>query len=277
MRLWCGGVALILSYFALIPSARPQSVFYTPDHQPAAWDINQQPATWDINLAVGAAMQPTFRGSDRYRATPVPLVIIRWRDTVSLGQDGLSLYWHDDNFRIGGGISYDGGRLDHESSGILNSGDNRLKGLGDVDASVGLRGFVSYKMGPVYLDTSLTKYLGSQNKGVVLNFGASAPLALSKQFIVRPHIGMTWADDNYMRTFFGVSSLQASQSIFPQFNAGAGLEDIDGGLTVVYRVNDHWFLGADASATRYLDQAARSPITIADTNATVAAVIGYHF
>ena len=277
MRLWRGGLALILGYFAVIPSARPQSVFYTPDHQPAAWDIDQQPATWDINLAVGAAMQPTFHGSDRYRATPIPLVIIRWRDTVSLGQDGLSLYWHDGNFRIGGGVSYDGGRLDHESSGILNSGDNRLKGLGDVDASVGLRGFVSYKMGPVYLDTSLTKYLGSQNKGILVNFGASAPLALSKQFIVQPHIRMTWADDNYMQTFFGISPLQASQSIFPQFNTAAGLADIDGGLTVVYRLNDHWFIGADASATRYLDQAARSPITIADTNATVAAVIGYHF
>src|SRR5471030_1739468 len=44
MRLWRGGLALILGYFAVIPSARPQSVFYTPDHQPAAWDIDQQPA-----------------------------------------------------------------------------------------------------------------------------------------------------------------------------------------------------------------------------------------
>jgi outer membrane protein len=277
MRLWRGGLALVLSYFALISSARPQSIFRTPDHQPAAWDINNQPVVWDINLAAGVAMQPTFRGSDRYRATPIPLVIIRWRDAVSLGQDGLSLYWHENNFRIGGGVSYDGGRLDHESSGILNSGDNRLRGLGDVDASVGLKGFASYKMGPVYLDTSFTKYLGSQNKGVVLNLGASAPLALGKQFVVRPHIGMTWADDNYMRTFFGVTPVQASRSIFPQFNTGAGLEDVDGGLTVVYLLNKHWFLGADASATRYLDQAARSPITMTDTNATVAAVVGYHF
>jgi outer membrane scaffolding protein for murein synthesis (MipA/OmpV family) len=80
-----------------------------------------------------------------------------------------------------------------------------------------------------------------------------------------------------MQTFFGVSPLQASRSVFPQFDAGSGPEDINGGLSIVYRLNKHWFWGADATATKYLDQAARSPITISSTNATVATVIGYHF
>jgi outer membrane scaffolding protein for murein synthesis (MipA/OmpV family) len=80
-----------------------------------------------------------------------------------------------------------------------------------------------------------------------------------------------------MQTFFGVTPLQSSASIFPQFNAGAGLEDINGGVTVVYHLSQHWFLGADASATQYLADAAKSPITISNTNATVGAVIGYHF
>ena len=222
-------------------------------------------------------MQPTFHGSDRYRVTPIPLVIIRWRDTVSLGVEGLSLYWHHNNLRIGGGVNYEGGRLDHEANGILSSGDNRLKGLGNVDASVGLRGFVSYQFGPVYLDTSAIKYVGSQNKGILVNVGASARLAATKRLIFRPHIGATWADDNYMQTFFGISPLQASRSIFPQFNAGPGLEDVNGGLTIAYLLNKHWFWGADATATQYLGHAARSPITIANTNATVATVIGYHF
>jgi outer membrane protein len=272
---WRGGLAAVLGCLALVTPALAQGVFYTPDQHPAAWDINQKPAVWDVNLAAGAAMQPTFHGSDRYRATPVPLVIIRWRDTVALGVEGLSLYWHDDNLRIGGGVSYDGGRLDHETGGLWSNGDNRLRGLGDIDAAVGLRGFASYKLDSVYLDMSVIKYFGDQNKGILANFGASAPLALTQQFIVRPHVGVTWADDNYMQTFFGVSA--ASRSLFPPFSAGAGVEDVNGGLTMVYLLNTHWFLGADASATQYLDQAARSPITISNTNATVAAVIGYHF
>jgi outer membrane protein len=274
---WRGGIAALLAYFGSFASAHAQGIFYAPDHQPSAWNINQKPAEWDINLAVGAAMEPTFHGSDRYRAIPIPLVIIRWRDTVSLGDDGLNVYWHTSKLRIGGGVSYDGGRLDHETSGILSSGDDRLKGIGDVDASIGLRGFVSYMVGPVYFDTSAVKYIGPQNKGIVVTLGASAPLSLTKQFIVRPHVGISWADDNYMQTFFGITPLQASQSIFRQFNASGGLEDVNGGLTAVYLLSHHWFLGADASATQFLGHAARSPITISNTNATVAAVIGYHF
>ena len=112
----------------LLPPALAQGIFHTPDQQPGAWDINHQPAAWDINLAAGAVLQPTFHGSNRYRVSPIPLVIIRWRDTVSLGADGLNLYWHDDT-RIGGGVSYDGGRQDHATNGILSSGDDRLRGL----------------------------------------------------------------------------------------------------------------------------------------------------
>lgn len=275
--MWRGAVVVILGLSLPDLAALAQGILYAPDQQPSAWNLNEKPARWDINLAVGAAMQPTFHGSDRYRVTPVPLVTIRWRDTVSLGVEGLNFYWHHNNLRIGGGVDYEGGRLDHETSGIVSSGDNRLRGLGDVDASIGLRGFASYKLGPVYLDASTIKYLGSQNKGVLVNVGASAPLAVTKRIILRPHVGATWADDNYMQTFFGVSSIQASRTIFPQFSASAGVEDINGGLTIVYRLNKHWFWGADATTTQYLDHAAKSPITISNTNVTVATVVGYHF
>jgi outer membrane protein len=277
MRSWCGGCAILIVCLAPVSAALAQGVLYAPDQQPSAWNIEDKPVPWDINLAAGAAMQPTFHGSDRYRATPIPLVVIRWHDTVSLGAEGLSLYWRDNNFRIGGGVNYEGGRLDHETSGLLSSGDNRLKGLGDIDASVGLRVFAAYRLGPVYWDISATKYLGPQNKGVLVNLGGSAPFALTQQLIFRPHIGATWADDNTMQTFFGVSSLQAARTLFPRFNAGSGLEDINGGLTMVYLLNSHWFWGIDATATRYLDDAARSPITMSRTNATMATVIGYHF
>src|ERR1700761_5346557 len=267
---WRGGVVGLAGYFISFSSSFAQGILYAPDHQPSAWNINQKPAVWDINLAIGAAMVPTFHGSDRYRATPIPLVVIRWRDTVSLGDDGLNLYWHNSKLRIGGGVSYDGGLLDHETDGILSGGDDRLKGLGNIDASVGIRGFVSYMMGPVYFDTSAIKYIGPQNKGIVVNLSASSPLALNKHFIVRPHLGLTWVNDSYMQTFFGVTSRQASQSMFHQFNGSGGLEDVNGGLTLVWLLNRHWFLGADASATEFLGPAGRSPITISNTNATVA-------
>jgi outer membrane scaffolding protein for murein synthesis (MipA/OmpV family) len=276
-RLGWARVGFALSYLYLTSPALAQGVLYSPDQQPSSWTLNKKPTPWDISLAVGAAMQPTFHGSDRYRVSPVPLVIVRWHDAVSLGVEGLSAYWHHNNLRIGAGVNYEGGRLDHQSDGILSGGDDRLKGLGNVASSVGLRGFLSYRFGPVDVDTSVTKYIGANNKGVLANVGLSAQLPMGKRLVFRPHVGSTWADDNYMRTFFGVSSTQALRSRFPQFATGSGIEDINGGITAVYLLNKHWFLGADASVTRYLGGAARSPITRSNTNATVASVIGYHF
>ena len=87
------------------------------------------PKDWDITLGAGAAMRPTFEGSDRYTATPIPLLSVRWRDTVSIGEGGLSVYWHRKRFRIGGGLTFDSGRKDHGSGGIFESGDDRLKAL----------------------------------------------------------------------------------------------------------------------------------------------------
>lgn len=73
---------------------------------------------WDITLGVGAAMRPTFEGSDRYTATPLPLLSVRWRDMISIGDGGLSVYWHRKRFRIGGGLTFDSGRKDHGSGGV---------------------------------------------------------------------------------------------------------------------------------------------------------------
>src|SRR5882724_11428975 len=65
---------------------------------------------WDVPLGAGAAVRPTYEGSDHYIASPVPFVNVIWRDTISLGVDGLSAYWRYENLRIGGGLSYGTGR-----------------------------------------------------------------------------------------------------------------------------------------------------------------------
>jgi outer membrane protein len=235
------------------------------------------PKTWDITLGAGAAMRPTFEGSDRYTATPIPLLSVRWRDTVSIGEGGLSVYWHRKRFRIGGGLTFDSGRKDHGSGGIFESGDDRLKGLGTINASLGLRGFVSYRLGPADFELSATKFTGSQNDGVLASFGVSAPLPLTRRLIVMPHIRASWASTDTMQTYFGVTPAQAAASIFPVFNAGSGVRDVRGGVNFIYRLNTHWFLDADTSVTQLLGDAAKSPISISNTNVTVVTMVGYHF
>jgi len=45
---------------------------------------------WDIRAGAGVMMRPTFDGSDRYRARPLPYLSVNWRDTITLDQTGIN-------------------------------------------------------------------------------------------------------------------------------------------------------------------------------------------
>ena len=235
------------------------------------------PKDWDVTLGAGVSLRPTFEGSDRTIVRPLPVLSVTWRDTISFGEGGLSATWHRKRFRIGAGLTFDPGRKDHSSGGIFESGDDRLRGLGTIDASLGLRGFAAWRLGPANFEVSATKFTGRQNDGVLASLGASLPLPLGRKLMVMPHVRASWASGKTMQTYFGVTAVQAAASIFPRFDAGSGVRDVRGGVNIIYRLSPHWFLAADTSVTRLLGDAARSPISISDTNVMTIGMIGYRF
>ncbi len=233
--------------------------------------------TWDITVGGGAAVRPTFEGSDRSRVSPLPYIDVTYDDMISLGVNGLNAYWHNNNIRVGGGVTFDGGRKDSKGNGIFNEGDDRLKGLGNIDSAVGFKGFASYDFGLFNVGASVTKFTGTQNDGLLVDFGAELPYKVTDKLMVITHIGATWADDSYMKTFFGVTPVQAAHSRFKKFSAGAGLKDVGAGVNVRYQFNEHWFAGAIADVKELNGDASKSPISFSDTNESFLAFVGYHF
>jgi MipA family protein len=230
---------------------------------------------WDVTLGAGAAVRPTYEGSDHYIASPVPFVNVIWRDTIALGVDGLSAYWRYQNLRIGGGLSYGTGRT--QSSGIFQQGDGRLAGLGDIPAAFALKAFADYKLGPVVLNAGLTKFTANGNDGVLVNFGIGLPYKLTETTTVRASVSTDWADQNYMQTYFGVTPAQAINSGFSQFNAGAGIKDVNFGVGLTQQLGLHWALVANARLARLTGDAENSPIVFSKTQAIFMSAITYHF
>ena len=245
--------------------------------QPMRGGMKGPPETWDISLGAGAMWRPTFEGSDRSRVRPLPFVTVNWRDTISFGEGGLSAQIKGGRLRLGGGLTFDGGRKDHDTGGIFANGDDRLRGMGDIDFALGLRGFAAYRVGFIEFNASAIKYLGEQNDGVLASFGASAPVPLGRKLLFIPGVRASWADDKYMQTFFGVTPLQASRSIFPAFNARSGIQEVRGSANLIYRIDDHWFAAVNGNVTRLLGDAADSPISIVNTNTSVMTLLGYRF
>jgi MipA family protein len=230
---------------------------------------------WDVTLGAGVALLPTYQGSDRYYVAPVPLVSLTWRDTVSLTTQGLSAYWHDGGLKIGGGLTYDGGRT--QGSRFLFPGDSRLNGLGDVPAALGLRAFGSYELGPVTLNASVLKLTAPGNDGVLANVGLAAPVQLGERTKLTGSVSATWADQSYMQTYFGVTPTQSANSVYAPFQAGAGIKDLSVGLGVSHRLDRHWILSADTRVLFLTGDAASSPITRSTVNAVLITGVAYHF
>ncbi|TWB45129.1 MipA/OmpV family protein [Nitrospirillum pindoramense] len=248
-----------------------------------AEDATAQPTSvwpapvWDVSLGAGVAVRPTYEGSDRYQASPVPLFTVRYNDMLTMGPEGLSAYWHHGDFRVGAGLTFDPGRNDSKGNGLFNNGDDRLKGMGDVDKSLGFKVFGAYQLGRLSLDLSAVKYTGDQNDGVVVTGGVGLPLKLAERLTLTPHVGVSWASDSYMQAYFGVTPAQAAASRFAAYSAGAGFKDVSAGALARYRITDHWFVTGDVTVKRLLGDAADSPVTYAATSARAFAAVGYRF
>ena len=231
---------------------------------------------WRVMLGAGPYVRPTYEGSDRYSVVPVPVINATYNDMLSISTGGLNVYWHDDHVRLGAGLSYQGGRKESKSGSFFSRGDDRLIGMGNVNAALGVRAFGSYSIEHVKLSAAVTQFTGG-NHGLLVDVGASLPFKATGRLILKPHVNATWANGTYMQTFYGVTTVQAANSRFTRFNAGAGLKDVSIGLNANYGLDQNWFLAINADAKRLTGDAARSPISLSNTQITVMSMLGYQF
>jgi MipA family protein len=230
---------------------------------------------WAISVGVGGAVRPTFEGSDRYRVSPLPFASVVWKDTVSLDVSGLNVYWRSEGLQVGAGVTYNLGRSTEDK--FFGQGDARLAGLGDVPATVGVRGFANYRLGPVLLGASITKYFVEGNNGLLADASIGVPYRINDRFAVTARIATTWADRNYMQNFFGISPQQSANSGYAAYDAGSGFKDVSLSLGAQYKLTENWSLSGGVRLTQLLGAAKNSPISFADRSVTGTMLVGYRF
>lgn len=204
-------------------------------------------------LGAGALVQPSWEGSDEIVFSPWPIVSLEY---LSLGR-----------FTLGGGparafslrpsFGFRGERDDTE--------DARLNGIGDVDPAFELGAAASVRYGYFLANLAVRRGFGGHD-GFVGE--ASAEIVIEPtdrwSFAFGPEV--TFADDEYMDTYFGVSAAQAAASGLTPFNAGAGFKSAGLIARSRYALTDAWTLHAKASWHHLLGDAADSPIIKAAGN-----------
>ena len=192
-------------------------------------------------------------GSDAYRLRPLPIVAVRYgRFFFGAGGIGASLY-RDSHWRFAALIAPGGGRKE--------SADAHLAGLGDIDRTVRAGLSAAYSAGRMTARASVLTDIAGAGHGTLVRADLFDRFRAGERTAFFAGPGVTWANRQYMQTFFGVSDVQSARSGLPEFQAGSGADSVRLSAGSVHRIDERWGVAAIVSGSRLVGDAGESPVT----------------
>lgn len=216
-------------------------------------DTTSTQSKWSVVIGGGGSYAPDYEGSDDYEFQPFPFASIVYDDFIFV--EGMSLganLLNYEGLKAGPIARYSGGRDEDDN--------NALDGLGDVDDSIELGGFLKYELGIWSAAMTVTQDVGGGHEGMLAEMSTGVAVPLSDSVRSSIEASASWADSNYMETFFGVSGSQALKSGYDRYEADAGFKDIGITLGLDYMVTEAIGVSGRVQYKRLLGDAADSPI-----------------
>lgn len=217
---------------------------------------------FELELGGGAFFQPDYKGSKDYKVRPLPWGSLSFRrGDRYIEISGPSLRANI----IGGGRFEFGPTLSSEMGRDNNITNMTVRRLGRIrDASMAGAFFnIDFDLGKgsaIQVGTEALADLGHTNNGKVAKFDVSYRRLLNDRWMVMTGVSTSWADNNYMGTYFGVTPTGAQASGLPAYTAKSGLENIELSSAFYYRLNKRLSVIVFARYQRLLGGAADSPI-----------------
>ena len=243
--------------------------FIAPPEPSRFGRIEQKLADWHVVLGGGAIIAPKYEGSDEFKIIPVPFVTATFRDTVTIDPTGADIAVYDHGpFALSARLGYEMGRKEDDS--------DHLRGLGDVDMGATVGAKAAMKFGPAEIYAQLDKTIGGSD-GLQGTVGIEVNQPLSQSLMVGAGASVTFADENYMQAYFGVTPEQAARSGLARYDAGAGLKRADFSLSATYMLNQNWMVRGQAGVGILVGDAADSPVVVDKVQPSGMLLVGYRF
>jgi outer membrane protein len=223
---------------------------------------------WRVNVGAGGFYAPSYDGDDDYRLSVLPSIQVNYGDTFFASvENGVGYRWiNGDDFRAGpiARVQFSRKEDGEQSFAITGDDTNDLLGLGDVDASFELGGFVEYELGPVTLSAEARKAI-SGHEGLVADFeaqwsGRASAFGIPMMWSVGPRARVV--DEDYNTAYFGVTGAQAIASGLPVYEAGGGLYSYGVGANAIIPLSRDlkWAAIVFAGYDRLSGDAGNSPL-----------------
>ncbi len=213
-----------------------------------------------VSAGIGIGFTPDYIGSNNYRPRALPIFDIYykklWRIT---GSRFTYNYYTNGNLTVGPVVALRFGRKEGRNKA--------LQGLGDIDNTLEVGGFLNYKRESLIFYADIRQALDS-NKGQVARLTLSHGIFKKNQFMGAVALHAKWLSKDASQTLFGISPAQAANSEYnlDQFTAGAGLSQVSANFIVAHRYNKKTRSIALLSIGQLMGDARQSPISGAGPN-----------
>lgn len=249
---------------------------------PAQAQSASQEPTEGLSGRIGlvVATVPTYEGSPNRRTLASPDLTLSYRShdwgTVEFGQRGL--FWNAveaGRFRFALVAQFDPGRKDRDTSTLNPTpGDKRLAGMGKVQSSTEAGVGIGYGPLMVVARQSLS---GRGAKGTQVDMRLEHGWSLSDRLGLRVALGATWANRDYLQTYYGVTAAQAQATSFAVYTPKSGCRKVEVSVGAEYALDPNWKLQANVAFSRLGEPAAQSPIVGRRNGASAALGVAYAF
>jgi outer membrane scaffolding protein for murein synthesis (MipA/OmpV family) len=213
-------------------------------------------------VGFGVGVTPDYEGSDDEKAVPALFGHYTWESgryvalTKAPGSGRAARFkWNAVShryFEFGPLAQY---RLKRDD--VDNDQVDRMR---DVDAEWELGAFLGLKLDDWTITGSFAQDVSDESNGLLGYLEVDYNLRINKQWGMHFGGNLTWADSDYMETYFGVDARDSARSGLPIYEADSGMKSGGVSAAVHYTPWQHWGIVASVSYNRLTNDAEDSPL-----------------
>ncbi|MEM8574568.1 MAG: MipA/OmpV family protein [Pseudomonadota bacterium] len=240
-----------------------------------------------IAVGAGVVIKPKYEGSQEHEAIPLPIFIPRLVEEEDT-PDGIfkevrqrvAFRGLDDiRIRVLGGQRFQVGAV----TGWITTRDEDdadfLEGTGDIDGGLVGGAYAAYTMGLFTFDVAFIDKLTGTSAGPQYRLGVETTRQISDRGDITVRAGTTFASEDFMQTYFGVSARQSrdSRAGIPVYTPDGGIKDVFIEVGGSYDISERWVFKGGVRYGRLLDQAADSPLVETPDQVSGTVGLAYRF
>ena len=206
-----------------------------------------------VGLGFGSA--PDYEGSEDYQS--VPMVMLRGNY-----DSGRSFTLMGPNLRVNvvPSRSYKFGPVFNYRQGRDDVDNNRVDAMKDIDGAFEAGVYGAIDINNVLLGAEVLTDVSNEHDGMLSKVSIGYRWKAAPSLMIIPNLFTTYADSDYMDTYFGVNAGNRGTSGLPDFKADSGFKDYGVNLAVDYTPWEHWGISGVLAYSVLLNDAKDSPI-----------------